>query len=278
MKGPLAALRDVLETARAAVVAILHARHAIIMLSAILLILLWGSHGNLELLRFVLPGWLGQGSTAAEGRAVLIPGVPWDQEWISFFAGAFLLVLVPCAIVRFGFGERLRDYGLGGPRRGQGSFTVASTVVLALFAYPSMAVAARSPGMRALYPLFRSFTSYGQFALYELGYFAFFLAIEFMFRGYLLLGLYGAQQAGGATQARESNDPPLLNHYSILVSMLSYTAWHLGKPLPELWSTPIWGIVAGAIVLRSGTLWPVVLVHWSMNVLLDFLIVRDLLH
>jgi len=274
MKGALAALLDVLQTARAALVAILHARHAVIMMTSILLIMLWGQHGNLELLRSLVPGWVGPGSTEAQGRQVLIPGLPWDQEWISFFAGAFLLVVVPCAVIRFGFHERLKDYGLGGPKPGQGGFTWASTVVLALFAYPSMCLASRCRSMAALYPFFRSFSSFGAFLVYELGYFAFFFAIEFVFRGYLLLGLYGAHRPGGVSQVRDGNDPPLLNHYSILVSMLSYTAWHLGKPNPELWTTPIWGIVAGSIVIRSGTIWPVLMIHWSMNVLLDFLIWR----
>ena len=40
-------------------------------------------------------------------------------------------------------------------------------------------------------------------------------------------------------------------YYAILLSMLSYTAWHLGKPLPELWGTLVWGLVAGTIVLAD---------------------------
>ncbi|MGC4091210.1 MAG: CPBP family intramembrane metalloprotease [Polyangiaceae bacterium] len=268
--GPLvAALREALLTAWHALLAIVRARHSLIMLSAIVLIMLWGTHGNVELLGFLVPGWVGQGGPA--NRTVLIPGLPWDQEWLSFGLGALLLVLIPCAIVRFGFGERLRDYGLAGPKPGQWSFTLGSSLALSLFAYPSMYIASKSESMRALYPLYRHLTSARDFVLFELGYFVFFLAIEFMFRGYLLLGLYGAHEPNGTKLARETQDPPLLNHYSIVVSMLSYTAWHLGKPLPELWSTPVWGIAAGAIVLRSGTIWPIVLIHWSMNVLFDYL-------
>jgi hypothetical protein len=252
--------------------AIVRARHTLIILSAILLLMLWGFHGNVDLLGLVLHGWTGPGSYGMPGRASLIPGLPWDQEWISFMLGALLLVATPCFIVALGFKERLRDYGLGGPKPGEWRFTLASTALLALFAYPSMYGAAKtSADMRALYPLFRHFSSVSEFAVFELGYLLFFLAIEFIFRGYLLLGLYGAHQPGGARALREGQDPPLLTHYSIVVSMLSYTAWHLGKPLPELWSTPVWGIVAGAIVLRSGTIWPIVLIHWSMNVLFDYL-------
>jgi len=31
--------------------------------------------------------------------------------------------------------------------------------------------------------------------------------------------------------------------YALMIQMLSYTAWHLGKPLPELWGTVVWGLV-----------------------------------
>ena len=267
--------REVLGYWRAMAVALVTTRHTLIMLSAILLVMLWGRHGEVELLHAVLPGWTGPGSAGAPGRAQLIPGLPWDQEWISFGIGALLLVLVPCLIIRLAFKERLTDYGLGGPKPGQWSFTLAGTCLLALFAYPSMYGAAGFSSMRAVYPLFRPLKSLPAFALFELGYFVFFLVIEFVFRGYLLLGLFGAQHPEGARGARESRDPPLLSHYSIVVSMLSYTAWHLGKPLPELWSTPLWGVLAGALVLRSGTIWPVVLVHWSMNVLFDYVIWRS---
>ncbi len=267
----MGALLEALRYLGASLLAIVRARHTLIILSAILLLMSWGFHGNVDLLGSVMRGWTGPGSYGAPGRAVLIPGLPWDQEWISFFVGALLLVVIPCLIVTLGFKERLRDYGLGGPKPGEGRFTLASTALLALFAYPSMYAAAQtSASMRALYPLFRNFSSVSEFAVFELGYLVFFVAIEFIFRGYLLLGLYGAHQAGGVRAVREGQDPPLLTHYSIVVSMLSYTAWHLGKPLPELWSTPVWGIVTGAIVLRSGTIWPVVLIHWSMNVLFDY--------
>jgi membrane protease YdiL (CAAX protease family) len=54
--------------------------------------------------------------------------------------------------------------------------------------------------------------------------------------------------------------------------MLSYTAWHLGKPLPELWGTLVWGLAAGAVALASQSIVPIILVHWLLNVWLDLLI------
>jgi hypothetical protein len=262
----------VLSLTRDTFVAIWRSRHSFIMASAIVLIMLWGTHGGLDILgRVPNLGWAGPGSDPHH-RARLIAAIPWDQEWISFGLGAVLLVLVPAALVRARFGERLRDYGLGLPRAGWGGFTAASALALAVAGFTSIFFAARDPDMRRVYPLYRDFGSLHEFAVYELGYFVFFLVIEFTFRGYLLFGLYGASLPGGARQAREGTDPPLLSHYSIVVSMLSYTAWHLGKPLPEQLGTLLWGVVAGAIALASGTIWHIVLVHWSMNVLLDYLI------
>ena len=246
-------LKEALHQWWSTLVALARARHTVIMLSAILLLMVWGHRGEVQLLGLVLKGWTGPGSSGSPGRARLIPGIPWDQEWISFGVGALLLVATPCLIIRFGFKERLRDYGLGGPKAGQWPFTLASSFLLALFAYPGMYRAARFDSMKAVYPLYRAFGSLGDFVVFELGYFVFFLVIEFVFRGYLLLGLFGAHHPEGAGGARASADPPLLSHYSIVVSMLSYTAWHLGKPLPELWSTPIWGVLAGAMVLRLGS-------------------------
>src|SRR4051812_22638517 len=67
--------------------------------SAIVLIMLWGLNGELPLLHLVWSGW--RPSTEPHGRADVIPGLPWDQEWISFAAGAVLLVLIPCALIKF---------------------------------------------------------------------------------------------------------------------------------------------------------------------------------
>jgi membrane protease YdiL (CAAX protease family) len=51
--------------------------------------------------------------------------------------------------------------------------------------------------------------------------------------------------------------------------MLSYTAWHLGKPLPEVWGTLVWGLATGTIALATGTIWPIIIVHWLLNIVLD---------
>jgi membrane protease YdiL (CAAX protease family) len=67
--------------------------------------------------------------------------------------------------------------------------------------------------------------------------------------------------------------PYYFHKYALLIQMLSYTAWHLGKPLPELWGTLIWGLAAGAVAYSVRSIWPVILSHWLLNVFMDSLIV-----
>ena len=240
--------------------------------SAFVLLMLWGSHGTLDLVTWLWKGWQGPGSNPA-ARAHILPGVPWDQEWLSFWAGFVLVVAVPAVLIKFVFRQDLRDYGLGVPRPGRRSLAALSAAMLFLLSLPAFYLSTRDPGMRALYPLYRGpFDSAAQFALYEIGYFPFFVAIEFIFRGYLLFGLYHARDREALPGTRGVSGPLVFGYYSILVSMLSYTAWHLGKPIPELWGTLVWGIASSSIVLATGSIWPVVFVHWLLNVFLDAVI------
>jgi hypothetical protein len=226
-------------------------------------LLLWGYHGELELLGLLSPAWQGPGSDPA-ARGVLWPGIPWDQELVSFWVGALLLVGVPVLVIRFGWRERLAAWGLGLPPPGRRLFAAAAAVALVAVLLVPFYFGAKQPSMHAVYPFFKGLHGPLDFALYELTYFPFFLAIEFIFRGYLLFGL-----APHTDPAPAAGAPAPFPIVALLVQMLPYTAWHLGKPLAELWGTPIWGIAAGALALGSRSIWPVVLAHWLLNVWLD---------
>ena len=206
-------------------------------------------------------------------RAHIIPGIPWDQEWLSFLAGFVLVVLIPIVLIKVVYRQDLRDYGLGLPPKDRLGLSLLSAAVLLVLSAPAFYLGARDPSMRATYPLYRgSFNGLGQFAFYEAGYLVFFIAIEFIFRGYLLFGLFNARDSEALPGTSGIRGPLVFGYYSIVISMLSYTAWHLGKPLPELWGTLVWGIATGTVVLATRSIWPVVAVHWLLNVFLDALI------
>jgi len=240
--------------------------------SAFVVLMLWGCEGALPLLRMVWPSWRGPGSDPHD-RPVLIAGVPWDHEWISFALGAALLVGLPIVLIKAVYKHDLADYGLGLPRREHWPLVAISSAVLVGMSVLPFFLAAGNAEMKGTYPLFRGgFDSVRSFVVYELGYFVFFVAIEFIFRGYLLFGLYNARAQDLA--ATTVGQRTAFGLYSILVSMLSYTAWHLCKPQPELWGTLVWGLVAGTAALSTRTIWHIVIVHWGLNVFLDYLLLR----
>lgn len=240
--------------------------------STFLLIMLWGYHGELELIGLFWPGWTGPGSAGDPARQVIIPGIPWDQEWLSFAAGIVLLVAIPAALIKLVYKQDLSDYGLGLPWPNRWRLTILSAVLLFAVSLPAFILGARDAGMQATYPLFRDFQTLGQFFVYEIGYVMFFIVIEFVFRGYLLFGLYQFRDDQALPGVSGVRGPLLFGYYAIFLSMLSYTAWHLGKPVPELYGTLVWGIAASAVALATGTIWHLIIVHWLLNVFMDLLI------
>lgn len=242
--------------------------------SAFILLMLWGYHGNLDLLKFVLPGWRGPGVDIGN-RPVIIPGVPWDNELISFWVGAFLLVVVPILLIKFVFKQDLKEYGLGLPPKGRRKLAWLTFLGLTVISVPAFIVATHDAGMRATYPFYRPFTSILAFVLYELTYLPFFIAIEFIFRGFILFGLANIRDQEIRQRGSAVGVPAAFyfGKYAVLIQMLSYTAWHLGKPLPELWGTLVWGLAAGVLAYTVKSIWPVVASHWLLNILLDALVI-----
>ncbi len=254
------------------VVRLFHDPIGMVLGSTFILLMLWGPQGTLNLVPLVWSGWHGPGSDPST-RARVIPGVPWDQEWLSYLAGFVLVVLVPILLIKFIYRQDLRDYGLGLPERDRWGLALLSATMLVVVSLPAFYLSTRDPGMRATYPLYRGpFASVGAFAVYEAGYLLFFVAIEFVFRGYLLFGLFHARDRDALPGTNGVPGTFVFGYYAILISMLSYTAWHLGKPVPELWGTLVWGLATGTVVLATRSIWPVVAAHWLLNVFLDAVI------
>jgi hypothetical protein len=237
--------------------------------STFVLLMLWGTHGKVDLLSLVWDGWTGPGSDPT-ARGQLIPGIPWDQEWLSFLIGAVLLVAIPVLLIKLVYRQDLKDYGLGLPPRGRRAFALLSAAILFVVSLPAFYLGTKDAGMHSIYPMYRGvFGGFGPFIVYELGYLLFFVVIEFTFRGYLLFGLYQFRDRDAPEGIVGVRGPLVFGYYAIFIAMLSYTAWHLGKPVPELWGTLVWGIAAGTVVLVSRSIWLIVVVHWLLNVFLD---------
>jgi len=247
-------------------------RHFIIMFSAFLLLMIYGYHGNLDLLGFIISKWSAPGINTC-CRPPIINGLPWDRELISFIAGFLLLVIVPIIIIKFGFKEPLGKYGLSLPAKDKAVAGLLTYLLLVGILGPGFYFTARNQSMQEVYPFYKGFTTVGQFIIYEIAYFPFFVTIEFIFRGYLLFGL--ADMHDTYTKTNLNKNLHFIG-FGLIIQMLAYTMWHMGKPLPELWGTPVWGLVTGIFTYNLKSIWPVTLAHWSLNILLDGVILYNL--
>jgi hypothetical protein len=222
----------------------------IIMISVFLLLIVWGPEGR-PIFTPWFKDWINEDPAQAQFRLVML----------SFASGFVLLAVIPILLIKLRFKESLADYGLG---LGDAKLGLTFLGLLLLINAPLFYFATLGQEMQAEYPLIYQGMDTAQikqqfqwqtFIVYELVYSSFFFAIEFVFRSYMLFGL------------REK-----FGLYSILIQMLSYTAWHLSKPLPELIGTPAWGFATAAVTLRVRSVWYVFLAHWLLNIFLDTMI------
>lgn len=242
---------------------------AIILWSFFILLTLWGFKGDTA----VIAGLFGERENGKWDAFLtkLFPGIPWRYQLFSFLAGFILLVIIPCCIIKFGFKEKLSDYGLGWPKGKENVKLswLAVSVTLAI-GLPVFFLGTLDPGMQKEYPLFqKAIGTWGGLIVYELVYFLFFVVIEFIFRGYLLFGLYGIENVTALHEAEGVKGPLVFGFYAILIQMLAYTMWHIGKPVPEYVGALVWGVAAAAVALRIRSIWPIIFVHWILNVFVD---------
>jgi membrane protease YdiL (CAAX protease family) len=235
---------------------------AIILWSSFILLTLWGLKGNADM---IFP---------EKWRLALFPDLAWRDQLVSFLTGFILLVVIPCCIIKFYFKECLSDYGLGWTND-KVKLGLVALCVLLIVCIPIFYLGTSDAEMQAEYPMFGDTIAkgaWGEFIVYQLVYFLFFIVIEFIFRGYLLFGLFGPpeKQRAKAAESKKPKRPPLyFGMYAILIQMLAYTMWHIAKPTPEYMGALVWGIVVAAIALKIKSIWPIIIVHWMLNVFID---------
>jgi hypothetical protein len=216
-------------------------------------ILLWGTHGEGQPLQAIWHDFVGPGAPHPEARPRLIPGVPWDQELIAFTYGCLLTIGLPVVVLCWVQKQPLASLGLALPPAGSRLRALGLALgVVAVFVVP-FSLGARSDVMRAVYPLYRAAPG-ASLVGYELAYLLFFVALDGLLRGVLLFGLLET----GASLV-----------LAIGVETVVQATWHLGKPLPEALGSPVWGIVGGLVSFRTRSVWPAVLSHWVLNVIID---------
>jgi len=180
-------------------------------------------------------------------------GSPLPAE-IAFMVSFVLLGVIPAIVAKPLLGKGPSDLGLGLGDSKVGLTWVAIGLPIAIAAG---FIGASSPAIASEYPLGDGLSrSATVFLPYVIGYGIYYLGFEYLYRGYLLLGLSSRL---GALQA------------NLLQATLA-TAAHIGKPPVELISAFPASLAFGWLTLRTGSIWYAFAIHWVVGVILDWLL------
>jgi membrane protease YdiL (CAAX protease family) len=184
-----------------------------------------------------------------------------------FASSIFLYALMPLVLSVATKGSFHRKYGLG---LGDWKAGLAITGVFLGVMLPLTWCASRWTSFQGQYPLAgnaayllhlgenKTAFSWKLFLLYELGYFLYFLAWEFLFRGWMLHGLTPHWGRGAA----------------ILAQMAPFAVMHLGKAELEALGSIIAGVALGILSLRTRSFYYGAVIHGVVAVWMDWLSAR----
>lgn len=151
------------------------------------------------------------------------------------------------------FKKRLHDYGLKLKIKRQ---YYAIYLGMLLIVLPFVIYASTRTDFRAIYPFFRgAFNSpLSDIIIWEVAYLSTFVALEFFFRGFLVLGL-------------EKNFGKL----AIGVALIPYVMLHFHKPPLEAFGAIFAGLILGVVSQRTRSILGGVIVHVGVAATMDFL-------
>ena len=174
----------------------------------------------------------------------------WTHVWWGGVHYVWFL-LVPMAIVRWGFRERVSRYGwqVGDAPRHWKIYAVTVVFFVLFLSWFSF----HSSSFAHYYPYYRlAYRSWFDLLTWETIYMAQFVALEFFFRGFFLQGLrvpFGSM--------------------ALPVMVTPYMMIHLPKLWPEATGAIVFGLFLGFLALRSRSIWGGVAIHASVALTLD---------
>ncbi|SFI73941.1 CPBP family intramembrane glutamic endopeptidase [Nitrosomonas sp. Nm34] len=173
---------------------------------------------------------------------------------LMFWASSIILFyfILPILVIVLVIKEKLSNYGLA-PNYSFSNYRPYLIMIISMA--PLVVYFSGTDGFLASYPFYKigkNENFYPNFVIWELFYFLQFIALEFLFRGFLL---HGTKRRFGV--------------YAIFVMTIPYCMIHFGKPLPETIGAIVAGIVLGAMSLKSKSIWPGVMLHYGIAIMMD---------
>lgn len=174
-------------------------------------------------------------------------------EMLWWLASIYLCYLVlPCLIIVFIWKKPLASFGFQKGKFPSRNLSLLVIAFLMLLAF----VCSFTNSFQQFYPLYgirstKDITIY--FWIIEALYLLQFVAIEFFYRGYLLLPF--------KTELKE---------FAILLPLLPYVMIHIQKPFPEMMAAFAAGLFLGFLSYRKQSIWFGVFLHGVMAMAMDF--------
>jgi membrane protease YdiL (CAAX protease family) len=171
---------------------------------------------------------------------------------VYHFVGCFVLLgIVPVLVVKFGFRERLCDYGV---RLGIGRRTLVTflcfTPIFALAAWWS----SDDPDILQKFPINpRAGQSPAMFTMHAVTYLLYYVGWEFYFRGFMLFGL---RQSLGDVNA-------------VLIQTMASALLHIGSPASETFGAIFAGLLWGTLAIRTRSVLSGLGQHFVLGITLD---------
>ena len=187
-----------------------------------------------------------------------IEGALASQEAAIHYQRAMALLLLgvaPMLIVRFGFRERLKDYGLGLEKP---ALALLLAILGVVFMTPFTYFGGRSPDLGAFYPQMRNAgASPLLFLRSSISYLVYYVGYEFCFRGFLFMG---TSEDVGDWQA-------------LGVSLAASVLLHVTQPQSEMFMAILAGMVFPLLAKKFNSIWPGVIIHAYTGISLDYWVI-----
>jgi membrane protease YdiL (CAAX protease family) len=178
---------------------------------------------------------------------------PYLLEYIYWFIGDFFtLFIVTTLIIKFGFREKLSNYGL---KIGDYKVGIFISILFIFLMIIIIWFASSSTLFAENYPLLNSAkNSWNTFLVYELTLLIYMVAWEFFWRGFMLFGLENK-----------------FGYYSVLIQMVPFVILHNGKPFLETFGAIFGGIALGVLALRTRSVYYCIITHIGVMYSIDFI-------
>ena len=177
------------------------------------------------------------------------------HRMLAWAAGCVIFYfLLPLLFSRLVFRQKVAQTGLS---LNVPKHHIRIYLLMLLTVIPLVVVASFNAHFQATYPFYyfpKGDFPIQRFIVWEVFYLLQFVGVEYFFRGFILF-----------------NCKQFFDENAVYISVMPYCMIHFGKPMPETIAAIIAGIFLGKMALRSGSILPGILLHYTVAISMDLL-------